>query len=61
VTHRVLICDPDGNEVIDILLRPRRDRHAAARFFRTLLEHSGRLPRHLVTDRLGSYRAMLVV
>jgi transposase-like protein len=39
------------------LLQPRRDRHAAARFFRKLLKRSGRLPRRLVTDRLGSYRA----
>jgi putative transposase len=48
--------DQDG-DVIDILLQPRRDRHAAARFFRRLLKRSGRLPRCLVTDRLGSYRA----
>ena len=47
--------DQDG-EVIDILLQPRRDRHAAARFFRKLLEQSGRVPHRLVTDRLGSYR-----
>jgi transposase-like protein len=40
----------------DILLRPRRD-HAAARFFRKLLERSGRVPRRLVTDRLWSHRA----
>src|SRR4029450_11591665 len=31
--------DQDG-EVIDILLQPRRDRHAAARFFRKLLKRS---------------------
>ena len=48
--------DQDG-EVIDILLQPRRDRHAAARFFRKLLKRSGRVPHRLVTDRLGSYRA----
>ena len=48
--------DQDG-DVIDILLQPRRDRHAAARFFRKLLKRSGRLPHRLVTDRLGSYRA----
>ena len=49
--------DQDG-DVIDILLQPRRDRHAAARFFRRLLKRSGRLPPlRLVTDRLGSYRA----
>jgi putative transposase len=48
--------DQDG-EVIDILLQSRRDRHAAARFFRKLLKRSGRVPHRLVTDRLGSYRA----
>jgi putative transposase len=48
--------DQDG-EVIDILLKPRRDRHAAARFFRRLLKRSARVPWRLVTDRLGSYRA----
>jgi putative transposase len=48
--------DQDG-DVIDILLQPRRDRHAAARFFRTLLKGHGRVPRRIVTDRLGSYRA----
>jgi len=48
--------DQDG-EVIDILLQPRRDRRAAARFFRKLLKRSGRVPHRLVTDRLGSYRA----
>jgi putative transposase len=44
--------DQNG-EVIDILLQPRRDRHAAARFLRTLLKRSGRVPHRLVTDRLG--------
>jgi putative transposase len=48
--------DQDG-EIIDILLQPRRDRHAAARFLRRLLKRSGRVPRRLITDRLGSYRA----
>jgi putative transposase len=48
--------DQDG-DVIDILLQPRRDRHAAARFFRKLLKGHGRVPRRIVTDRLGSYRA----
>ena len=48
--------DQDG-DVIDILVRPRRNRHAAARFFRTLLKSQGRLPRRLVTDKLRSYAA----
>jgi putative transposase len=35
--------EQDG-DVIDILLQPRRDRHAAARFFRLLLERAGPRP-----------------
>jgi putative transposase len=48
--------DQDG-DVIDLLLQPRRDRHAAARFFRKLLKGQGREPRRLITDKLGSYAA----
>ena len=48
--------DQDG-DVVDILLQSRRDRHAAVRFFRKLLRGHGQVPRRLVTDRLGSYRA----
>ena len=48
--------DEDG-DVIDILVQPRRDRHAAERFFRKLLKGQGREPRRLVTDRLRSYAA----
>jgi putative transposase len=48
--------DQDG-DVLDILLQPHRDSHAAARFFRKLLKGSGRVPHCLVTDRLRSYRA----
>jgi putative transposase len=48
--------DQDG-EAIDVLLQPRRDRRAAARFLRRLLKWCGRVPHRLVTDRLGSYRA----
>ena len=47
--------DQDG-DVIDLLVQPRRDRHAAARFFRTLLAGQGRPPRRLVTDK-RSYAA----
>ena len=46
--------DEDG-DVIDILVQPRRDRHAAKRFFRKLLKGQGSEPRRLVTDKLGSY------
>ena len=48
--------DQDG-DVIDILVQSRRDRRAAARFFRTLLKGQGRAPRRLVTDKLRSYSA----
>ena len=48
--------DQDG-DVIDILVQSRRDRHAAARFFRKLLKGQGRGPRRLITDKLGSYAA----
>ena len=45
--------DEDG-DVIDILVQSRRDRRAAARFFRKLLKKQGREPRRLITDTLRS-------
>ena len=48
--------DQDG-DVIDSLVQPRRNRHAAVRFFRALLKGQGRVPRRLITDKLGSYAA----
>ena len=48
--------DQDG-DLIDILVQSRRDRQAAARFFRKLLKGQGRGPRRLITDKLLSYRA----
>jgi putative transposase len=48
--------DQDG-DVIDILLQPRRDQHAAERFFRKLLKGRGCVPWRLVTDKLRSYSA----
>jgi putative transposase len=48
--------DQDG-DVIDILVQPRRDRRAAARFFRNLLKGQGRGPLRLITDKLRSYSA----
>ena len=47
--------DQDGDG-IDILVQPRRNRHAAERFFRKLLKRQGRVPRRLITDKLRSYR-----
>jgi putative transposase len=48
--------DQDG-DVIDILVQSRRDRRAAARFFRKLLKGQGCEPRRLITDKLRSYAA----
>ncbi len=43
--------------MIDILVQPCRDRRAAERFFRKLLQGRGAEPRRLVTDKLRSYSA----
>src|SRR5690348_5301401 len=43
--------------VIDILVQSKRDRFAAMRFFRKLLETSHRRPRVIITDKLRSYGA----
>jgi putative transposase len=48
--------DEDG-DLIDILVQSRRDRRAAARFFRKLLKHQESVPRRLITDKLRSYAA----
>ena len=48
--------DEDG-DVIDIIVQSRRNRRAAARFFRKLLKKQGREPRRLITDKLRSYSA----
>ena len=48
--------DEDG-DVLDILVQSRRNRGAAARFFRKLLKGQGREPRRLITDTLRSYAA----
>ena len=50
--------DQDG-DVIDLLVPSRRDRQAAARFFRKLLTGQGRTPRRVITDKLRSYAAAL--
>ena len=48
--------DEDG-DVLDILVQSRRDRRAAARFFRKVLKEQRRSPRRLITDKLRSYAA----
>ena len=47
---------PSG-DVLDILVQPRRNRHAAVRFFRRLLKNQRHVPRRLITDKLRSYSA----
>jgi len=46
--------DQDG-EVVDVLLRKRRDGKAAKRFFKRLLRKDHGKPRKIVTDKLRSY------
>ncbi|MCX4404159.1 IS6 family transposase [Streptomyces sp. NBC_01764] len=48
--------DQDGN-VLDILVRNRRDKAAARRFFRRLMKKTGTVARVVVTDKLRSYGA----
>ena len=48
--------DQDGH-VLDILVQSRRTTKAAKRFFRKLLRGLQRVPRVIVTDKLGSYAA----
>jgi putative transposase len=48
--------DQDGN-VVDILVQRRRDKKAAKRFFRKLLQGLTYVPRVIVTDKLKSYGA----
>ncbi len=43
--------------LIDLLVQSRRDRPAAARFFRKLLKRQGPGPLRLITDKLRSYAA----
>ena len=47
----------EAGDVLDILVQPRRNRHAAVRFFRTLLKNQRHVPRRLITDKLRSYSA----
>jgi len=48
--------DQEGN-VLDILVQSRRNKKAAARFFRKLLRGLKYAPRFVVTDKLASYNA----
>ncbi len=46
-----------ASHAADIRVRRRRDKRAAKRFFRKLLQEQGTAPRRLVTDKLRSYSA----
>ena len=46
--------DQDG-QILDILVQKRRNKEAAARFFRKLRKQQCQAPRRLVTDKLRSY------
>jgi putative transposase len=48
--------DQDG-DVLDILVQKRKDKQAAARFFKKLMKGQGRSAREIVTDKLPSYGA----
>lgn len=48
----------EHGEVLDILLQPRRNREAAKRFFKRLLDEND-LPEDIVTDGLRSYGAAI--
>jgi len=46
-----------GSNILDILVQKSRAKPAAKRFFRKLLKALQYIPRVIVTDKLGSYRA----
>jgi len=50
------VVDAQG-QVVDILMQRHRDKRAAKRFFRTLLQPTDFAPRVIVTDKLKSYGA----
>jgi putative transposase len=50
--------DQDG-DVIDILVQPHRNQHAAERFFQKLLRSQGAEPLRIITDKLRSYSAAI--
>jgi putative transposase len=57
VQHYLWRAVDQNGAVIDILVQSKRDRFAAMRFFRRLLETSRCRPRVIITDKLRSYGA----
>jgi transposase-like protein len=51
----------DEGEVLDLLVQRRRDKNAAVKLMRKLLEKQGFAPVVLVTDKLRSYGAAKAV
>src|SRR5919199_4197891 len=49
----------DEGEVLDVLVRRRRDKHAARKLMRKLLKKQGFAPTEITTRKLRSYRAAL--
>ena len=47
----------DEGEVLDVMVQPKRDKHAALKLMRKLLRKYAVVPDRLVTDDLRSYRA----
>lgn len=52
--------DSEG-EVLDVLVQPRRDKTAALKLLRKLLKRQGFAPTIIVTDKLRSYGAALIL
>jgi putative transposase len=57
VTHWLWRAVDQAGMVLDVLVQARRDKRAAKRLLRKLLKRQCRVPRVMVTDRLGSYGA----
>jgi putative transposase len=57
VQHYLWRAVDQNGVVIDILVQAKRDRWAALRFFRKLLQAAKRPPRVIITDKLRSYAA----
>ena len=59
-THMWRAVDSEG-EVLDVLVQPRRDKTAALKLLRKLLKRQGFAPTIIVTDKLRSYGAALIL
>lgn len=53
--HHVWRAVDQEGDVVDVYLQTRRDRAAAKRFFKQLLQSNGGEPQKVVTDKLRSY------